>query len=189
VGPTPATTGTDTFPATILVAVGLSFLGFFFSQSAITNERIWLALTSLPASTYFRHLISSRVLSLMVIMTPFAAADALLSLLGYGVTLAALAVILLVIPGAFVLEICWAAYIAPIQVKGDDAMMPAQFSLRQLAVALPVGGVFILVSIASIFPLVAVVGGLLLCGLAALLTLSGGFWSRVVTKLTENGFV
>ena len=189
VGPTPSVTGTDTFPATILVAVGLAFLGFFFSQSAITNERIWLSLTSLPAATYFKHLISSRVISLMVILIPFAVADTALSLLGYGVTLAALAVILLVIPGAFVLEICWAAYIAPIQVKGDDAMMPAQFSLRQLATALPVGGVFILVSVASIFPLVAVVGGLLLCGLAALLTLSGGFWSRVVTKLTENGFV
>lgn len=189
VGPAPSVTGTDTFPATILVPVGLAFLGFFFSQSAITNERIWLSLTSLPASTYFKHLISSRVISLMVILIPFAVADTVLSLLGYGVTLAALAVILLVIPGAFVLEICWAAYIAPIQVKGDDAMMPAQFSLRQLATALPVGGVFILVSIASIFPLVAVVGGLLLCGLAALLTLSGGFWSRVVTKLTENGFV
>jgi len=189
VGPAPEVTGTDTFPATILVAVGLAFLGFFFSQSAITNERIWLALTSLPAATYFKHLVSSRVISLMVILIPFAVADAVLAVLGYGVTLAALAVILLVIPGAFVLEICWAAYIAPIQVKGDDAMMPAQFSLRQLATALPVGGVFILVSVASIFPMVAVVAGLLLCGLAALLTLSPGFWSRVVTKLTENGFV
>jgi hypothetical protein len=189
VGPAPAITGTDTFPASILVAVGLAFLGFFLSQSAITNERIWLSLTSLPASTYFRHLISSRVLSLLVILAPFAAADAALLALGYGVTLAALGVILLVIPGAFVLEICWAAYIAPIQVKGDDAMMPAQFNLRQLATAIPVGGVFLLVAIASIFPLVAVVGGLLLCILSALLTLSGGFWSRVVTKLTENGFV
>ena len=189
VGPAPAMSGTDTFPATILVAVGLAFLGFFFSQSAITNERIWLSLTSLPASTYFKHLISSRVLSLLVILVPFAAADAALLALGYGVTLAALAVILLVIPGAFVLEICWAAYIAPIQVKGDDAMMPAQFNLRQLATAIPVGGVFLLVAIASIFPLVAVVGGLLLCGLSALLILSAEFWSRVVTRLTENGFV
>jgi hypothetical protein len=189
VGPAPEVSGTDTFPATILVAVGLAFIGFFLSQSAITNERIWLSLTSLPAATYFKHLISSRVVSLLIILAPFAVVDVALSILGYGVTLAALAVILLVIPGAFVLEICWAAYIAPIQVKGDDMMMPAQFSLRQLATALPVGGVIILVSVASIFPLVAVVGGLLLCGISALLTLSAGFWSRVVTKLTENGFV
>ena len=189
VGPAPEVSGTDTFPATILVAVGLAFIGFFLSQSAITNERIWLSLTSLPAATYFRHLILSRVISLLIILVPFAAADAALSVLGYDVTLAALAVILLVIPGAFVLEICWAAYIAPIQVKGDDMMMPAQFSLRQLATALPVGGVIILVSVASIFPVVAVVGGLLLCGLSALLTLSASFWGRVVTKLTENGFV
>jgi hypothetical protein len=188
-GPVSAVNGTDTFPAAILVAVGLSFLGFFFSQSAITNERIWLSLTSLPAVSYFRHLIASKVISLMLILAPFAAADAVLFALGNGVALGALAVILVVIPGSFVLQICWAAYIAPIQVKGDDMMMPAQFNLRQMATALPLGGVIVLVSLASIVPLVAAVGGLVLCVISASLTLSGRFWSIVVTKLTENGFV
>jgi len=188
-GPISAVSGTDTFPAAILVAIGLSFLGFFFSQSAITNERIWLSLTSLPAASYFKHLVLSRVISLMLILAPFAAADAVLFVLGYGVGLGALVVILAVIPGSFVLEICWAAYIAPIQVKGDDMMMPAQFNLRQMLTALPLGGVIILVSLASIVPLVAAVGGLVLCVISASLTLSGRFWSVVVTKLTENGFV
>ena len=182
-------TGTDTFPAAILVAIGLSFLGFFLSQSAITNERLWLSLTSLPPATYFKHLITSRVVSLLLILIPFAVADLALLLLGGGVVLAALGVILMVIPGSFILEICWAAYIAPIQVKGDDMMMPAQFSIRQMLTALPLGGVIILVSVASIFPLVALAGGLFLCAVSALLLLSGGFWSRVVTRLTENGFV
>jgi hypothetical protein len=181
--------GTDAFPPAIIVAIGLSFMGFFFSQSAITNERIWLSLTSLPTATYFRHLIASRVISLMLVLAPFAVADAVLFALGYGVAPAALAVTLLVIPGSFVLEICWAAYVAPIQVKGDDMLMPAQFNLRQMATALPFGGVVVLVSLATIIPLVAAVGGLVLCAISASLTLSGGFWSRVVTKLTENGFV
>jgi hypothetical protein len=188
-GPLPEVSGTDTFPGAIIVAVGLAFLGFFLSQSAITNERIWLSLTSLPPATYFRHLITSRVASLMLILTPFAVVNLILSVIGYGVSLAALIVILLVIPGSFVLEICWAAYMAPIQVKGDDMMMPAQFNLRQMATALPLGGVIVLVSAASIVPLLAVIGGVVLCGISAFLTLSGGFWSRVVTKLTENGFV
>jgi len=188
-GPVSAVNGTDTFPAAIVVAIGLSFLGFFFSQSAITNERIWLSLTSLPPASYFRHLIASRVISLMLILVPFAAANAALFVLGNGVALGAIAVILLVIPSSFVLEICWAAYIAPIQVKGDDMVMPAQFNLRQMATAIPLVAVFILVSIATIVPLVAAIGGLVLCAAAALLTMSGGFWSRVVTKLTENGFV
>jgi len=188
-GPVSAVNGTDTFPAAIVVAIGLSFLGFFFSQSAITNERIWLSLTSLPPASYFRHLIASRVISLMLILVPFAAANAALFVLGNGVALGAIAVIMLVIPSSFVLEICWAAYIAPIQVKGDDMVMPAQFNLRQMATAIPLVAVFILVSIATIIPLVAAIGGLVLCAAAALLTMSGGFWSRVVTKLTENGFV
>ena len=188
-GPVSAVNGTDTFPAAIVVAIGLSFRGFFFSQSAITNERVWLSLTSLPPASYFRHLIASRVISLMLILVPFAAANAALFVLGNGVALGAIAVILLVIPSSFVLEICWAAYIAPIQVKGDDMVMPAQFNLRQMATAIPLVAVFILVSIATIVPLVAAIGGLVLCAAAALLTMSGGFWSRVVTKLTENGFV
>ncbi len=187
--PAPAVSGTDTFSGAILVAVVLAFFSFFLSQSAITNERIWLSLTALPPAIYFRHLIASRVISLMLILAPFAAANAVLFALGYGVALGALGVVLAVIPGAFVLEICWAAYIAPIQVKGDDMVMAAQFSLRQLATALPLGGVILLVSIASIFPVVAIAGGLFLCAVSALLTMSGGFWSRVTTKLTENGFV
>lgn len=179
----------SSFPAEIIVAVILSFLAFFLSQSVITNERIWLSLTSLPASTYFRHLIGSKVLSLLLILTPFAIADAALLALGYWDALGALVVISAVIPGSYVLEVCWAAYIAPIQIKGDDMMMPTQFNLKQMATAVPLIGVFILVSVASIFPIVAAAGGLVLCAIATLFTMSRGFWSRVVTKLTESGFV
>lgn len=176
-------------PAGILAAVVLAFLAFFLSQSAITNERMWLSLTSLPAVTYFRHLIASRVLSLFMILAPFAVADAVLLTLGYGNTLGALAVVLTVIPGSYVLEVCWAAYVAPIQIKGDDMMMPAQFNLKQLATTLPLVAVIFLVSVASIFPTVAAVGGLVLIVASILLTMSAGFWRRVVTRLTESGFV
>ena len=175
--------------ANVILAIGLSFIGFFFSQSAISNERLWLSLTSLPAATYFKHLISSKAISLLIILAPFAVVDGVLWVLGDPEALGGLLMTLLVIPGAFVLEICWAAYIAPIQVKGDDMMMPAQFSLRQLAVALPMGGVVIVATIGVLIAPFAAVAGLILCLLSAALTLSGGFWSRVVTKLTENGFV
>ena len=188
-GPAPAINGTDTFPAALLAALGLSFLGFFLSSSAITNERLWLSLTSLPPATYFRHLIASRVVSLLMILAPFAVADAALLELGSGVALAALVVILAVIPGSFVLEICWTAYIAPIQVKSDEMVMAAQFNLRQMAMALPLVAVVVLVSAASISPLVATVGGLVLIVTSVLLTMSPGFWSRIVTRLTENGFI
>lgn len=179
----------SSLPAEIGVAIALSFLAFFLSQSAITNERIWLSLTALPASTYFRHLIASRVLSLLLILAPFAIANAVLVLLGHWTALGALAVVAAVIPGSYVLEICWAAYVAPIQVKGDDMTMPTQFSLKQMATAIPLALVFLLVSIASIFPIVAAIGGFVLCVVSLLLTMSGRFWSRVVTRLTENGFV
>ena len=175
--------------ANVILAIGLSFIGFFFSQSAITNERLWLSLTSLPAATYFKHLISSKVISLLVVLLPFAVVDAVLQMLGDPEALGALMMIVLVIPGAFVLEICWSAYIAPIQVKGDDMMMPAQFNLRQMAVALPMGGVVLVATIGVLFAPFAAAAGVLLCILSAALTLSGGFWSRVITRLTENGFV
>ncbi len=188
-GPGTVSTDVGSLPAEILVAVILAILGFFFSQTVITNERIWLSLTSLPAASYFRHLVASRVISLMLIMAPFAVADAVLLGLGYGGALGALAVVLAVIPGAFVLEVCWAAYIAPIQVKGDDMSMPAQFNLSQMATALPMIFVMILAVLASLLPVVAMVGGVILCAIATLLTMSPGFWSRVAAKLTESGFV
>jgi hypothetical protein len=187
--PGPTVKGIDTLPAALLAALGLTFLAFFLSNSAITNERLWLSLTSLSAPTYFKHLIASKVVSLMLILSPFAVADAVLASLGYGAALTALVVTLAVIPGSFVLEICWSAFIAPIQVKGDDTVLTAQFTLRQMAVALPLVPVFLIVSASSISFTVAVVGGLAFIGISALLTTSGGFWSRVVTKLTEEGFV
>lgn len=188
-GRVPAVSGTDTFPAAILVADALSMLAFFFSQSAITNERIWLSLTSLPVPSYFRHLVAAKLLSLLVILAPFAVADAVLFGMGLGGGAGPLGVILLVIPGAFVLEICWAAYVAPIQVKGDDTMMPAQFSIKQLLTALPLGGALLLASAASFVPSVAAIGGVSLCLLSAVLVLSPGFWTRVLVRLTESGFV
>ena len=189
-GPASMTNAVQNGDATnVILAIGLSFIGFFFSQSAITNERLWLSLTSLPAATYFKHLISSKTISLLVILVPFAVVDGVLQVLGDPEAVGALLMILLVIPGAFILEICWSAYIAPIQVKGDDMMMPAQFNLRQLAVALPMGGVVIVATVGVLYAPFAAVAGGVLCALSAVLTLSGGFWSRVVTKLTENGFI
>ena len=187
--PTIFTAGSDSLPAALIVAIGLAFFSFFLSQSVIANERIWLSIASLPPGTYFRHLIGSKVISLLLILAPFAMADAVLFALGYGEALGAFAVVVAVIPGSYVLEILWAAYIAPIQVKGDDQMMPAQFSLRQLLTGLPLVAVFLLVSMATIFPAVAVTGGLMLVALSVALTMSRRFWGRVLTKLTENGFV
>jgi hypothetical protein len=188
-GPTSLSANTGPSPVQLLVAIVLSFLAFFFSQSAITNERIWLSLTSLPAASYFKHLLAARTLSLILILAPFAVADVGLLLLGFGGALEALVVVAAVIPPSFVLQICFAAYIVPIQVKGDDMVMPVQFNLRQMATGLMLVPVVFLVAVASAIPMVAEVGGLVLCIIALLLVTNGGFWSRVVTKLTENGFV
>lgn len=188
-GPSTVSTDVGSLSAQLLAAMFLAFLGFFISQSAITNERVWLSLTSLPAASYFRHLVTARVISLMLIIAPFAVADAALLGLGYGNALGALVVVALVIPSSFVLQVCLSAYIAPIQVKGDELMMPGQFNLRQMATGLLLVPVVLLIFVASLLPIVAEVGALVLCVFAVLLTMNGRFWSRVVTKLTESGFV
>ncbi|MDG6947623.1 MAG: hypothetical protein JRN44_03780, partial [Nitrososphaerota archaeon] len=187
--PHPISTDSNLLPASVLVPIVLSFFAFFLSQSAITNERVWLSLTSLPPATYFRHLIISRVASLLLMLGPFLVVDAVLYGSGYAEALGVLVATAVVVPGSFVLEILWAAYIAPIQVKGDDLTMPAQFSLRQMSTALPMVVVLVLVSVAVVFPPVAFIGGLALVAGAAALTMSTGFWTRVVTRLTESGFI
>lgn len=185
----PAVGGHGAFPGALLASLGLSIIALFLASSAVTNERLWLSLTSLPTATYFRHLVASRVISLMLILAPFAVADAALAALGYGEALAALVVTLAVIPSSYVLEVCWTAYVAPIQVKGDDITMAAQFNLRQMSIILPLFVVIIIVSAASVLLSVAVVGGVILTAVSAILTTSSGFWGRVATKLTEDGFV
>ena len=74
--------------------------------------------------------------------------------------------------GAFVLEICWSAYIAPIQIKGDDMMMPAKFNIRQLVVTLPMGGVVLVATVGVLFAPFAAVADVVLCVLPTALTLS-----------------
>jgi hypothetical protein len=187
--PTPFTVGTNTLPVAIIAAILLTFLAVFSSQSVIVNERIWLSLTSLPPVTYFRHLVASKLISFLLVLAPFAAADAELFALGYGEALGALAVVVFVIPGFFVIELIWSAYVAPIQVKGEDLTMAIQMNLRQLAAVLPLIPAFILAAAATLFPLAAVVGGAVLIAIAALLAMSNGFWMHVVVRLTENGFV
>lgn len=187
--PQPSAASSISLPASILAPMILSIFAFFISQSAITNERVWLSLTSLPPAIYFRHLIVSRVVSLLLMLAPFAVVDAILFAFGYGEDLGGLVVTVAVIPGAFIIEILWAAYVAPIQVKGDDMTMPAQFSLRQMSAAIPMVAVLALVSVAALFPLVALAGGAMLITIGAALTLSAGFWSSVVARLTENGFI
>ncbi len=187
--PTAFVTGTDKLPAAIVVSVLLGLLSFFISQSAITNERVWLSLTSLPPPVYFRHLVASKLISLFLVLAPFAAADAVLLAVGYGAALGPLVVVLLVIPAAFVLEILWSCYVAPIQVKGEDMTMPGQFSLSQFATVLPLIPALVLASVATLFPGAAAVGGGIMVIASVALVFSGGFWERVVARLTESGFV
>ena len=187
--PEPFTLGSNTLPVAIIAAILLTFMAVFFSQSVIVNERIWLSLTSLPPATYFRHLVASKLVSFFLILAPFAVADGALVALGYTEALGALAVVIFVIPGFYVIELIWSAFVAPIQVKGEDLTMAAQFNLRQLAAVIPLAPAFILAAAATLFPLAAVVGGVVLIAIAVVLAMSGGFWNRVVVRLTENGFV
>ncbi|HYC26940.1 MAG TPA: hypothetical protein VEB67_02835 [Nitrososphaerales archaeon] len=187
--PAPFVAGTNSLPEAILSAVLLGLLAFFFSQSAIVNERVWLSLTSLTPARYFKHLVASKLASFLLVLVPFALADTALLYLGYGEALGALAVVTLVIPAAYVLEILWTGYLVPIQVKGDDQTMAAQFSVRQLLTVLPLIPLLLLSALATLEPTYAMVGGVVLLVLAGVITLSGRFWAKVLVRMTESGFV
>ncbi|MCJ7632367.1 hypothetical protein MUP77_08240 [Candidatus Bathyarchaeota archaeon] len=63
------------------------FFSFLTSQGGIANERAWLALTAMEPRLYFRYVSIARILALGTIISPFAAANMALALLGIDVCL------------------------------------------------------------------------------------------------------
>ncbi len=159
------------------------------SQGTFSNERGWLAFTSMDPATYLRHLLLSRAASALSIIGPFVVANIVLALLGVPRTLNMALDLLVSVPSAAMISAYLVARLGAVQQVKEEGMMPGQFELKQILVILPVY-VFIGLIIASEVSLpIAIAVSVVLGGLAALLLSRASTWRGIAYKLTEKGFI
>ena len=159
------------------------------SQGTFSNERGWLAFTSMDPATYLRHLLLSRAASALSIIGPFVVADLVLALLGVPRTLNMTLDLLVSVPSAAIISAYIVARLGAVQQVKEEGMMPGQFELKQILVILPVY-IFIGMIIASEVSLtIALVVAALLGGLASLLLSRASTWRGIAYRLTEKGFI
>ena len=159
------------------------------SQGTFSNERGWLAFTSMDPATYLRHLLLSRAASALSIIGPFVVADLVLALLGVPRTLNMTLDLLVSVPSAAIISAYIVARLGAVQQVKEEGMMPGQFELKQILVILPVY-IFIGMIIASEVSLtIALVVAALLGGLASLLLSRASIWRGIAYRLTEKGFI
>jgi hypothetical protein len=176
-------------PAVGTLPILVMFFAFFGSQMGMANERMWLALTSMDPSTYFRYVLTAKALSFAAAISPFAIVDVALALLGVEGALTAVIPLLVTVPCSTVLLLYWSSRAYPVQIKEEVPMMPSQFNLRQMTIAIPFM-VFVAAAEASaVFLPAAVVVAAASLGLTLYLLYDRGAWDGLAEKLVENGFV
>lgn len=195
--------GFSPFSLAPLVAIVPIFMGVItlvlMAQGTFSNERGWLAFTAMDPAKYLRHLLLSRVLSVLAILGPFGAANLVLAFLGRGTgkalgqnlsfPLAAAVVLLVTVPAASILATYIVARLGAVQQVREEGMMPGQFDLRQFVAILPIYFVIGLIIVSEIFVIAAVVIATTLTLISALLLISSSVWRGIAYRLTQRGFV
>ncbi|MBO0888321.1 hypothetical protein J2P12_04390 [Candidatus Bathyarchaeota archaeon] len=159
------------------------------SQGTFANERGWLAFTAMDPATYLRHLLLSRVVSVLAIIGPFGVADIVLGLFGTGQGFEAAIVLLVTVPAASIFATYIVARLGAVQQVREEGMMPGQFDLRQFLVILPVYFVIGLIIVSEISILASILIAGVLTIVAASLLISASVWRGIAYRLTERGFV
>jgi hypothetical protein len=169
------------------------------AQGTFSNERGWLAFTAMDPARYLRHLLLSRVLSVLAILGPFGAADLALALLGTGNAIEfgqnvsfpwnSSIILLVTIPFASILATYLVARVGAVQQVKEEGMMPGQFDIRQFVAILPIYFVIGLIIISEIFLIASVVIAAVLTLIAAILLTVSGIWRGIAYRLTLRGFI
>jgi hypothetical protein len=159
------------------------------AQGTFANERGWLAFTAMDPATYLRHLLLSRVVSVLAIIGPFGAADIVLGLVGASRGFEAAVVLLVTIPSASVFATYIVARLGAVQQVREEGMMPGQFDLRQFLVILPVYFVIGLIIVSEISTIASIIIASVLTIVAVSMLISTGIWRGIAYRLTERGFV
>ena len=165
-----------------------TILPILFSQGVISYERAWLAFTSIPAPTYWKHVILSKFLQIVIMISPFALAGIYLHFLGVTGAINTLPILLIMAPSASIIFMFISARLTMEQIK-EPGTMPAQFSLKQILVFLPIVLIFFAVILSLILVTLSIIISVLFLAVTLMLVFRKRTWTRLVYKLTENGYV
>lgn len=175
----------------VAIMLSMMYLGIFipmFFPEVFSHERAWLAFSSMAARNYWTYVIYAKMFQILVMMSPFIAANIYLYFSGISGALNAIIFLATVIPTSPAVSLYFSGKFSPAQVV-DMETLPSEFSLRQMATLLPV----LLFSVAAIMSAVSIVlafaSGTLFILFAILLMSSRKRWDRLVYRLTERGFV
>lgn len=179
-------------PPNVAILIVSIYLGMFipvlFSQGVLSYERAWLAFTSMPAHIYWRRVIFSKFIQMLIMVAPFFAASLYLHLIGIQLAVNTLPLYILTIPSISILVMYLSGILTMDQIK-EIGTISSQFSLRQLIVILPVGLSFAIV-LGSLFSFsMALISSVVLFGFMLLVVLRKKSWTNMVYKLTERGYV
>ena len=174
--------------AVLPIALGL-FVVMLTSQAAFANERGWLAFTAMDPATYLRHLLISKILSTLAITAPFAVVNAALFFENVRLAANSLILLLITVPTSSIIATYLVARLGAVQQIREEGMMPGQFNLRQLVVALTAYVLIGLMAASAFSFMAATIIAVVLSALAGLLMAIPGVWRGIVYRLTEKGFV
>ncbi|MCL4412235.1 MAG: hypothetical protein M1526_02635 [Candidatus Thermoplasmatota archaeon] len=170
----------------------------FVSMGVLANERLWLGFLSVGPVRYLRIAIGARVLSFLVLLSPIAVSNFILAYYGFPGALGYGLVLLCVFPSLLIMTIYLSAFLSPVQIK-EDMLMPGQYNLRQMALALPliiamvvssiIIGVTYVTDSPILFAEVATIGSAIVVVPSILLLASKRVGKKTIESLVRNGFV
>ncbi len=186
VRPTPSSAPTDI--VITVVPIYLAISSTFMSMGTLGNERLWLGFSAMDPRLYMRELVVSKALSFFALFSPFVAADAVLTTMNVPDALNSAVALGFILPTSYILTIYTSALTRPVQIR-EEITMPAQFSLGQMAMVLPLIISLVLIVISTALLAAALVSAVLMMGVSTYLVYSESVCERALAKLVESGFV
>lgn len=176
----------------IVILLGTAYIStilpILFSQGVLTYERAWLAFTSIPAPIYWRHVILSKYIQIVIMISPFAIVGIYLHFNGVAGAINTLPLLLILAPSASIIFMFIQARLTMEQIK-EPGTLPSQFSLRQVIVFIPIVVIFIAVLLSLIVMILSIIISIAYLAVTLILVFNKRTWTKLVYKLTENGYV
>jgi len=172
----------------IAINIVLAYIIFGLSFATLSNERLWLSITSLPSYIYLKHLFISKMLSILTLISPFIIANFILYLIGNTSALISLIIEIAIFPSMSIIYTYLYSHASPIQVI-EDITPNIQFNLRQLFIVLLSYSVLGIVIGAFYYIPFLILIIILINGFSLYIVLNKNISMNLVNRLVERGFV